>query len=112
MNGARTGTLASHAAVHRQAGQSHRRDLHRRAKWLENTCIHRPQTAPRGFDKEHVAIDLLRHKNFYAFKKFKDAEVTDPNFLKEVIKTHKAIRPWFDYMSEVLTTDLNGIPLY
>lgn len=70
------------------------------------------KTAPRGFDKEHPAIDLLRHKNFYAFKKFKDMEVTDPNFLKEVIKTHKAIRPWFDYMSEVLTTDLNGIPLY
>lgn len=70
------------------------------------------KTAPRGVDKDHPAIDLLRHKSFYVFKKFKDAEVTDPSFLKEALKTYKTIRPWFDYMSEVLTTDMNGIPLY
>jgi hypothetical protein len=30
------------------------------------------------------------------------------NFQSEVIKTFKAMRPFFDYMSEVLNTDLNG----
>ena len=66
------------------------------------------KTAPKGFDKEHPAIDLLRHKQFYVFRTFTDKEVTSDNFLREVVKTCKAFRPFFDYMSEVLTTDLNG----
>lgn len=70
------------------------------------------KTAPKGFPKDHPAIALLRHKNFYCMKKFTDKEVCDESFLKEAIKTHKAIRPFFDYMSDVLTTDMNGEPLF
>ena len=70
------------------------------------------KTAPKGFEKDDPAIELLRYKSFYVMKSFKDAEVYEPNFAKEVVKTFKVIRPWFDYMSEVLTTDMNGIPLY
>jgi uncharacterized protein (TIGR02453 family) len=65
-------------------------------------------TAPRGFDITHPAIDLLRHKQFIFRHYFSDAEITSPDFLKEVNKTFKAIRPFFDHMSEILTTDLNG----
>ena len=32
----------------------------------------------------------------------------DENFINEVGVAFKAIRPYFNYMSEVLTTDLNG----
>ena len=66
------------------------------------------KTAPKGFNKEHPDIDLIRKKQFYFFKEFSDKEVLDPNFHKEVVKTFKIIRPFFDYMSNVLTTDLNG----
>jgi uncharacterized protein (TIGR02453 family) len=65
-------------------------------------------TAPRGFDSRHPAIALLRHKQFILRHYFTDAEVVSPDFLKTVNKTFKAVRPFFDYMSEVLTTDLNG----
>jgi uncharacterized protein (TIGR02453 family) len=65
-------------------------------------------TAPRGFDINHPAIDLIRHKQFILRHNFTDAEVTSTGFLKEVSKTYKAIRPFFDYMSEVLTTNANG----
>lgn len=68
--------------------------------------------APQGFDPSHEAIDLLRYKQFLVYKGFSDAEVTDKNFYKEVVKTFRAIRPFFDYMSEILTHDTNGIPLY
>jgi len=68
--------------------------------------------APKGFDPEHEAIDLLRYKQFLVYKTFTDAEVTDKNFLKEMVKTFKAVRPFFDYMSEILTHDTNGVPLY
>jgi len=65
-------------------------------------------TAPKGYAVKHPAIDLLRHKQFLFRRYFTDAEVTTDNFLKEVNNTFKAIRPWFNYMSEVLTTDING----
>lgn len=69
------------------------------------------KTAPKGFDPDHPAIDLLRYKSLYAFRPFTDEEVVAPNFLQEVVKTFLTIRPFFDVMTEYLTTDLNGISL-
>lgn len=66
------------------------------------------KTAPKGFDKNHPAIDLIKKKQFVLMRKFTDAEILSPDFGKEVIATFLAMRPFFDYMSEVLTTDLNG----
>ena len=68
--------------------------------------------APQGFDPEHEAIDLLRYKQFLVYRGFSDAEVVDKDFYKTVVKTFRAVRPFFDYMSEILTHDTNGIPLY
>lgn len=70
------------------------------------------KTAPKGFDKEHPAIDLLRKKQFLVMRSFTDKEVLQPDFLKEAISTFIAMRPFFDYMSDVLTTDVNGVSLY
>ena len=66
------------------------------------------KTAPRDFDKEHKAIDLIKKKQFIFTKKYTDKEVTLESFIKEVDNSFKAIRPYFDYMSDVLTTNLNG----
>jgi uncharacterized protein (TIGR02453 family) len=71
----------------------------------------RVRTTPRGFDKDHPAIELLRHKQFWFEKSFTDREVLDKGFLENMNKSFKAIRPFFNYMSDVLTTDLNGEPL-
>lgn len=70
------------------------------------------KTAPRGFDKNHPAIDLIRKKQLVVMRKFTDKEVFADNFQEEVLKTLLAMRPFFDYMSEVLTTDLNGESLF
>lgn len=67
------------------------------------------KTAPKGFPKDHPAIDLLRFKQFWFEKAYTDAEVTSKNFLQQVNRDFKAIRPFFDYMTEVLTTDANGV---
>ncbi len=69
------------------------------------------KTAPQGFPKDHPAIDLLRYKQLWFEHAFTDKEVTDAKFLKQVDQIYQAIRPFFDYMSEVLTTDINGEPL-
>lgn len=67
------------------------------------------KTAPRGFEAENEAIDLLRYKQFLLIRKFTDKEVLSAGFLKEASQTFKNMRPFFDYMSEVLTTDTNGL---
>lgn len=69
------------------------------------------KTAPKGFDKEHPDVDLLRYKQFIFGRNFSDAEVLQPGFLDEVNRTFIAMRPFFDFMSDVLTTDSNGSPL-
>ncbi|PIF47500.1 uncharacterized protein (TIGR02453 family) [Chryseobacterium sp. 52] len=70
------------------------------------------KTAPRGFDKSHPAIDLIRKKQYVVMRKFTDKEVLSDSFQKEAVLTLLAMRPFFNYMSEVLTTDLNGEPLF
>ncbi len=69
------------------------------------------KTVPRGFDKNHPAIGLIRKKQYVVMRPFSDQEVFSDNFAKEAVLTFLAMRTFFDYMSEVLTTDLNGQPL-
>ncbi|MEO6314269.1 MAG: DUF2461 domain-containing protein [Chitinophagaceae bacterium] len=69
------------------------------------------KTTPKGFDPMDTAIDLLRYKQFLLIRRFTDAAVLSNDFLKEVNSTYKNMRPFLNYMSEVLTTDINGIVL-
>jgi uncharacterized protein (TIGR02453 family) len=70
------------------------------------------KTTPKGFASNDPAIELLRYKQFWFERKFTDREVLADDFLNKVNATYKAIRPFFDYMSELLTTDSNGESLY
>ncbi len=69
------------------------------------------KTAPKGFSKDHSDIDLLRLKSFFVVHNFTDTEVHAANFKDNLICHYELVRPFFDYMSEVLTTDLNGVSL-
>lgn len=103
-------------------------DLHRVRKELEANAtefrevVNRPtlkkswggltgellKTAPKGFDREHPDIDLIRLKQFIFVRSFSDSEVLATGFLGTVDRCYRDIRPFFDLMSEILTTDLNG----
>ncbi len=65
-------------------------------------------TFPRGFDKNHPEIDLIRHKQFILKYNFSDEEVFAPNFVEKVNDVFKSTRPFLDYLSFVLTSDSNG----
>lgn len=69
------------------------------------------KTAPKGYSKDHPDIDLIRHKQFIVTRPFSDKEVMSPDFLDQLVTTFCNMRPFFDYMSEVLTTDRNGVPI-
>lgn len=66
------------------------------------------KTAPKGFDKDHPHIDLIRMKQFLISKSFTDEEVLSKNFHLKMNAAFKEMRPFFDYMSLALTTDANG----
>lgn len=66
------------------------------------------KTTPKGFDAEHPDIDLLRFKQFLLVKKFDDEALLSDNFLQQMGEAFRNMRPFFDYMSSVLSGDANG----
>ncbi len=69
------------------------------------------KTAPKGFSKDHPDIDLIRLKSYFVTHSFTDKEVLSSGFKDKLVAHFLLLRPYFDYMSEVLTTDLNGVSL-
>ncbi len=63
---------------------------------------------PKGYPTTHPDIDLLRYKQFLLIKNFSDAEVLENDFVYKVDRTFQLMRPFFDYMSQVLSSDVNG----
>ena len=53
----------------------------------------------------------MRYKQFIFGKNFSDEEVLAENFAQVANETFKKMRPFFDLMSEILTTDSNGTPI-
>lgn len=64
--------------------------------------------APKGYDANHPNIELIKKKQFLLMKKLTDSDLLDPNLAQTVGQTFNAMMPFFDYMSEVLTTNING----
>ncbi len=64
--------------------------------------------SPKGFDKNHPNIKLINKKDFILMRRFTDKEVLHKNFQKTVLNSFKTIRPFFNYMSSILTSNLNG----
>jgi uncharacterized protein (TIGR02453 family) len=69
------------------------------------------KTAPKGFNKDHPNIDLIKNKAFFVVHNFTDKEVLAPDFTDKVVHHFELLRPYFDLMTEILTTDLNGVSL-
>ena len=66
------------------------------------------KSAPKGFDREHPDIDLLRHKQFIVKHAFTDAEVLAPGFEEAVAEGFSHMLPFFGVMTTYLTTNLDG----
>ena len=66
------------------------------------------KTSPKGFTSNNEYIDLIKKKQFIFIKKLKEKDILDEKFQKELVSYFESIRPFFDYMSEVLTTNLDG----
>ncbi len=69
------------------------------------------KTSPRGFSKDHEYILLLRRKSFLFKKNYTDEEIISKYFIHKLYKDFLVTRSFLDYMSNVLTSDLNGTSL-
>ncbi|MGB0837599.1 MAG: DUF2461 domain-containing protein [Flavobacteriaceae bacterium] len=66
------------------------------------------KTAPKGFEKDTKGIEYIRKKQFVFSHEFDSNLVLQPDFQEFLQEKFRSIRPFFDYMSSVLTTNLNG----
>lgn len=66
------------------------------------------KTAPKGFEKDNENLDLINLKQFYFVHTFSDAEIFEKNFYKKVAEGFKKLMPYFNVMTNYLTTNLNG----
>jgi len=67
------------------------------------------KTVPRGYDKNHSAVDLIRKKQFILTRSFDDKMVTSADFKHELVESFKNMIPFFDFMTDILVFDENGI---
>ena len=57
---------------------------------------------PQGYAEDHPNAELLKYKSYIVVRGFTDKEVQDKNFLKEVMKSFRAMKPLNDYLNTAL----------
>lgn len=60
------------------------------------------KTTPKGFDKEHPAIELLRHKSYIVSHNYTDAQVLESGFLQDVIEKMRIVAPLNTYLNKAI----------
>jgi uncharacterized protein (TIGR02453 family) len=66
------------------------------------------KTAPKGYAKDNPNIDLLRFKQHIFMVRYTNEDVVAEDFIDRLDEALKAVRPFVDYMSDVLTTNADG----
>lgn len=58
--------------------------------------------APKGYPADHPHVEWLKLKSYIVTKEFKDSEVTDKKFLKNVVDVLKSSKPLNDFLKEAI----------
>jgi uncharacterized protein (TIGR02453 family) len=68
----------------------------------DTNCLKNP---PRGYEKEHPAIDWLKFKSFELTQSVASHWVTQPNFAQEVSDKLAVLKPLNDFLNRAVTTE-------
>lgn len=60
------------------------------------------KTNPKGYDKDHPDIELLRLTSYIVSHPFTDTEVLKPSFARNIAKGAEIMRPLVDYLNMAL----------
>ncbi len=63
------------------------------------------KTPPRGYDKQHPAIEYLKLKSFTAIQNFDIKEVTKPEFVEKMVEKLIVLKPLNDFLNRGLASD-------
>lgn len=72
---------------------------------LDRTESNSLKNAPKGFEKDHPAIEFLKLKSFTVSKKIADAALLDPNFVKNSAEKLIALKPLLEFLNRGLSAD-------
>lgn len=61
----------------------------------------RLKTAPKGYDRDHPDIDLLRLKRIVVFHRFTAKELTAPDFVSRVVTLCRTMKPFLAFINQV-----------
>jgi uncharacterized protein (TIGR02453 family) len=57
---------------------------------------------PKGYDAENPAVNYLKHKGFIAQRKLTQAELMDKHFMKDLVKSTKAMKPLVNFLKQAI----------
>ena len=60
------------------------------------------KTAPKGYDKSHPEIELLRRKQLFFMHKFTDKEVLSGDFARLIVESIVVVKPFCDFLNYIL----------
>lgn len=75
------------------------KDFKRDFQGLED---HRLKTLPKGYEKDHPAIDLLKYKSFIATYPFSDQDISGKKFLDVMISKVRYLHPLVHFLNEAI----------
>ncbi len=62
----------------------------------------RLKTVPKGYDRDHPALELLQFKQIIVMKPMPDSTLLAPGIVKSMVDTFTALKPLLDWLNGVL----------
>lgn len=60
------------------------------------------KTAPKGFPKDHPAVEYLKMKSYLAWKDIKPEEIFSKDIIKKAAKIFRSMQPFNDFINEAI----------
>lgn len=74
-------------------------------KTFDTSENYKLKNPPKGFDKEHPAIEFLKLKSFTAGQKFEIQELLEKDFVSKMSKKLIVLKPLNDFLNRAVTTE-------
>ena len=69
---------------------------------LDDSDEYKLSRPPKGYDKNHPDIELLKLNSFIVWHEYNEKEITSKNFLKEITKGAKMMQPFLDFLNTAI----------
>lgn len=60
------------------------------------------RSAPKGYEKDHPALEFLKHKSFIVSRNYTDKEVSAPDFLEKALSAFGAGAPLVQFLNRAI----------